>query len=144
MKNHSPVKNKRVSITFNPANGRLVVRPKTVAVDCALREEVLWRCRNADLEIRFNPDETPFRTSRWRCSQGGGCLSGVPRKRRVKEKCVRYTVTVLPALDAEDNGHANGNGARASAAKKKKKAAATAEVTNGHKPIVREAFLLLC
>jgi hypothetical protein len=133
MKSSRPVNNHKVSISFNPDSGRLVVRPKTVTIDASERAEILWRCRSANLEIRFDPVETPFRTSRWRCSKGGGCLSGVPkRRRRAEDRLVKYTVTVLPSLNGRADAKANGNGRRPAAAQ-----------GCPPRPITKEAFLFL-
>jgi hypothetical protein len=136
------VNKKKVSISFNPESGRLLVRPKVVALDAGRRQEVLWRCRTANLEIRFAPEETPFVASRWRCSKGGGCLSGVPKKRRGQEKFVKYTVTVLN----QPNGAGGQAAATAKGAKDAKKAAgrkAPVQEQAHCAPVVKEAFLLL-
>jgi hypothetical protein len=130
MKKVSPVQSRKVSITFNPAKGRLSIRPKTITLSSREREEILWRCKGANLEIRFEPDDTPFRAFRWRCSKGGGCLSGIPKSRRRGERCIRYTITLLDA--PAENG--------ASARKKNK--GRTAAPQNGG-AIVKEAYLLL-
>lgn len=117
MKPSSPA---RVTITFNPQNGRFSIRPRTIALTSTASQEVLWRSRNAAFEIRFEPDCTPFRTFRWRCPTGGGCLSGIPPRHRRREKCISYTITLLDA--------ANGSAAQSA---------------NGKQPRSKEAYLLL-
>lgn len=139
MKASSPVRSKRVSISFNPESGRLVVRPKTVALDTKHREEVLWRCRDANLEIKIEAVNAPFKASRWRCSKGGGILSGIPKKKgHRKDQCFKYTVRVLESMNGKSSNGANGNGTR-----KAKRTEKTTQDQSCHHPVVREAFLLL-
>lgn len=137
MKKQSPVVPRKVSISYNPISGRLVVRPKIVSLCAGAREEILWRCRNASLDIRFEPETTPFRAWRWRCAKGGGCLSGIPKTRRTPTHRIRYTVTVLDSA-ADGNGHSKGRStAKKSASKNSPQAAKPCA------PAVREAFLVL-
>ena len=101
MKPVSPVKPQqcKVSISYNEKTGRLRVSPKTIILNGRKRQEILWRCRNATMEIAFEPDCTPFRAFRWRCPNGGGCLSGVPRRQSKKEQLFKYTIKVLDTLN---------------------------------------------
>lgn len=69
--------------------------PKPITLILANKEEVFWTCDNARLEINFDPKDTPFLTSRFRCAIGGGALSGVPSKLRAKPKTYTYTVTAI-------------------------------------------------
>jgi hypothetical protein len=69
--------------------------PKSVTLIRADKEEVLWTCGDARLEINFDPKDTPFLTSRFRVAIGGGALSGVPSRRRAQQKTYRYTVTAI-------------------------------------------------
>ncbi|HYE74732.1 MAG TPA: hypothetical protein VEF04_15440 [Blastocatellia bacterium] len=139
MKANSPVRRKRVSISFNPKNGRLVVRPKTVALNAKQREEILWRCRDANLEIKIEAVNPPFKIARWRCSKGGGILSGIPKKkRRQKDQCFKYTVKVLDSVNGKSS-----NGVNSKGTKKSKNTEESAQAQNCHRPVVREAFLLL-
>lgn len=134
MNRKSPVKSRKVSLSFNPASGRFSIRPKTIALSSGELQEVLWRSRNATFEIRFEPDCTPFRAFRWRCPTGGGCLSGIPKRRRGREKCIKYTITLL--------GTVNGNGASARAGSRKKRNEEKTGASPQHR-LSREAYLLL-
>ena len=69
--------------------------PKPITLILANKEEVLWTCESARLEINFDPKDTPFLTSRFRGAIGGGALSGVPSKLRAKQKTYTYTVTAI-------------------------------------------------
>ena len=69
--------------------------PKPITIILANKEEVFWTCENARLEINFDPSDTPFLTSRFRCAIGGGALSGVPSRKRAKPKSYTYTVTAI-------------------------------------------------
>ncbi len=85
----------KVSISYNETTGRLRVSPKTIILSARKRQEILWRCRNASMEITFEPTCTPFRAFRWRCPNGGGCLSGVLLKHSKKERLFKYTIRVI-------------------------------------------------
>jgi hypothetical protein len=69
--------------------------PKPITVIVANKEEVFWTCDKARLEVNFDPQDTPFLTSRFRCAIGGGALSGVPSRRRARQKTYTYTVTAI-------------------------------------------------
>lgn len=69
--------------------------PKPITLILSNKDEVLWTCDKARLEINFDPKDTPFLTSRFRCAIGGGTLSGVPSKLRAKAKTYTYTVTAI-------------------------------------------------
>jgi hypothetical protein len=134
MRSQRPVNDRKVSITYDPASKRLAIHPKIAVLNLRRRQELLWRCPSANLEILFSPDETPFRTARWRCSRGGGCKSGVPKRRR--ERLLKYTVRVLDSL----NGHAASNG---HAGEESQNGHAPAETQGAGAPVVKEAFLIL-
>ena len=68
---------------------------KPITLILANKEEVFWTCASARLEINFDPQDTPFLTSRFRGAMGGGALSGVPSKLRAKQKTYTYTVTAI-------------------------------------------------
>ncbi|HEX4947533.1 MAG TPA: hypothetical protein VFZ34_12765 [Blastocatellia bacterium] len=76
--------------------------PKPITLIVANKDEVVWTCKEARLEINFDPQDTPFLTSRFRCAIGGGALSGVPSRRRAVQKTYTYTVTAL-AINKPDS-----------------------------------------
>lgn len=69
--------------------------PAPITLIIANKEEVCWMCDKARLEINFDPKDTPFLTSRFRCPIRGGALSGVPSRRRAQQKTYTYTVTAI-------------------------------------------------
>lgn len=69
--------------------------PRTITLHLCENQEVRWACEEARCEINFDPQTTPFFTSRFRVPLGGSILSGVPSRRRAREQTLRYTVTVL-------------------------------------------------
>ena len=66
-----------------------------ITINIANKEEVCWMCDKARVEVNFDPEDTPFLTSRFRGAIGGGALSGVPSKLRAKQKTYTYTVTAI-------------------------------------------------
>jgi hypothetical protein len=134
MRAQRPANDRKVSITYDPASKRLAIHPKIAVLNLGRRQELLWRCGSANLEILFSPEETPFRASRWRCSRGGGCKSGVPNRRR--ERLLKYTVRVLDSL----NGHAAPNGP---VSEEDKTGHSPAETQDAVAAVVKEAFLVL-
>lgn len=69
--------------------------PKPITLIISNKDEVVWTCDEARLEINFDPQDTPFLTSRFRCAIGGGALSGVPSRQRAAQKTYTYTVTAI-------------------------------------------------
>lgn len=71
-------------------------KPRSITLVVEEKNEVLWTSEDARIEINFDPETTPFLTSRFRVPIGaGGALSGVPSRRRAKEQTYKYTVTVI-------------------------------------------------
>ncbi|HZS06716.1 MAG TPA: hypothetical protein VFD58_17895 [Blastocatellia bacterium] len=129
----SPARKKqvKVNVSFDEKTGALRVRPKTIVIKPRKRQEVVWRCSNATAEIWFEPTATPFRAFRWRCPEGGGCLSGVPLETE-SGRFYKYTVRVL------DTGNGAARASKSKAGKKGK-----APDRNGHCHPVKEAYLVL-
>jgi len=71
---------KQVTITLT-ANGQLSVSPINVLLNLGT-QEVLWRCRGGDAEVRFcpRPNQKAFRGDRFFSVAGGGSLSGAALK----------------------------------------------------------------
>ncbi len=57
-------------------------------------EEVMWRCNDGDLEIRFRTNDTPFNGHHYKSGKRGGCCSGEPRSGTVRSEPYKYTVIV--------------------------------------------------
>lgn len=84
----------KVKLTYDKKKKKLKT-PKPVTLIIANKEEAFWTCKEARLEVNFDPQDTPFLTSRFRCAIGGGALSGVPSRRRAQQKTYTYTVTAI-------------------------------------------------
>ena len=80
-------------VTIKIAGGRLVTEPANQTVSLEAGEEIEWRTEAGELEIRFTPGNSPFRSENFRTGKGGSCLSGLPIKEKVG-KVFRYTILV--------------------------------------------------
>lgn len=83
----------RVKVNVIVKEGQIMVDPPALVLNLSNREEVLWRCEQGKLEIRFSPRDTPFSADRYEAPKGGGCLSGLPQP-QAANKSFQYTVLV--------------------------------------------------
>ncbi len=75
-----PVKDTNpISIEITVKENTLNVEPDSVTLSISCRDEAKWQCRNGDLEILFNPNDTPFDTHHFTALKGESRCSGVPR-----------------------------------------------------------------
>ena len=73
----------------------LVLDPPTI--DIRENEQATWRTAEGRLEIRFNPNNTPFTGATFKTARGGTIFSGVPRRNTVRAVPYNYTLLVTTA-----------------------------------------------
>ncbi len=67
---------------------------KPITLHLSLREEIMWKAVDGDLEVRLNAHDSPFCGYSFRTGKGGSCFSGIPLKSKVKKTAYKYTVVV--------------------------------------------------
>jgi len=74
-------------------DGRVILSEDPITLSLDGREEIVWRCKQGELEIRFNPANSPFAGVRYLAAPGGGIFSGLPRPAAL-QKSFNYTIMV--------------------------------------------------
>ncbi|HEX4948320.1 MAG TPA: hypothetical protein VFZ34_16720 [Blastocatellia bacterium] len=90
----------KVQIALDEKSGYLTVTPSHLILNSVLKNEIQVTClleKAAQIEIAFDPKDTPFRNYRFLLKGNSKVLSGVPRPEKTRETPYKCTVRVLNA-----------------------------------------------
>lgn len=74
--------------------GELIVEPRNLILDVDQRQVARWSCAQGSLEVRFQPNNTPFQTNSFRVPRTAASFSGLPRREVKPGTAFQYTVLV--------------------------------------------------
>jgi len=79
-----------VKIQFDEREGGVRIEPRTLIL--APNKQAAWSSSSGKIEIRLNPNDSPFGGASFVSARGGVSLSGIPRADAAHEKQINYLV----------------------------------------------------
>jgi hypothetical protein len=75
------------------ADGQATAVPNPIFVRPRDAHEILWRCHQGRLRVRF-PGDCPFEEREFMAGRGGGCATGIAPLAAIRKDPYRYVVEI--------------------------------------------------
>ena len=84
-------------VIISVTNGHVSVDQDPVYISIRGTQEVMWRCYQGEIEVTFDPKDSPFQAHLFRGTKCGACCSGSPRDGTARSAAYKYSVQVILA-----------------------------------------------